>query len=156
MSIRLAATLFATWATFCAGATASPDPCVNAACALDPEYDRIREYERGGVAPPPMPATSAFPSCPASSCSEGESEAERIRAYERGTDAFDQPWIPRNVSPSTTAAGVASRSPETGPPRASTSKRAANDNDADEWSNSTVVAVFLAAAAVWLMARRRR
>jgi hypothetical protein len=153
---RMAVALFVTWATLCTAAGAEPDPCANASCALDPEYDRIREYERGGLAPPSAPATSVFPNCVASSCSEGDSEAERIRGYERGTDVFDHPWIARSVSAPTTPTVVASRVPETRRPQTSASKRVANDSNDDGWSNSTAVVVFLMAAALWLLIRRRR
>jgi hypothetical protein len=60
--------------------------CISAACAQDPEYDRIREYERGVIGSPAPRATIAAPMCADSACNEADPYAADVRELERGNE----------------------------------------------------------------------
>jgi hypothetical protein len=147
----LTCVLFAGWALPCYGTAVDPSDCTSAACAVDPEYDRIRDYERGGVTPASQSATIPAPVCADMSCNVVDAHAEEIHEFERGNNVANRP------SPSGGPShAMSTQEPQAAaPPQAVITLTHDGDNGPD-WLWRGLVAASLIVGAALLLGPRRR
>jgi hypothetical protein len=111
---RVTGVLFAGWALACHGTAIDPSDCTSA--AVDPEYDRIRDYERGGVMPASPRAMIFAPACADMPCNVVDARAEEIHEFERGNDAADRQSPPRGPSQATPTAAMSTQAAQAAAP----------------------------------------
>jgi hypothetical protein len=149
----LTGVLLAGSALACHGTAVDPSDCTSAACAVDPEYDRIRDYERGGVIQASQSAMIPAPICADMSCNVVDAHAEEIHEFERGNDVADRPSPSRGPSHATPTAAMSTQA--AAPPQAVATSTHDGDDGRDWLWRGLVAASVMVGAALLLRPRRR-
>jgi len=140
----------------CHGTPVDPSDCTSAACAVDPEYDRIRDYERAGVMPPLPRAMISAPVCADMSCSVVDAHAEEIHELERGNDVADRPSPPRGPSHATSTAAMSNQAPQAAAPAQAVTTPTHEGDDVRDWLWRVLVTASVIVGAALLLRLRRR
>jgi hypothetical protein len=153
---RITGVLFAGWALACHGTAVDSSDCTSAACAVDPEYDRIRDYERGGVMPASPRAMISAPVCADISCNVVDAHAEEIHEFERGNDVADRPPPQRGPSHATSTAAMSAQSAQAAAPAQAVTAPTHDGDDGRDWLWRGLVAASVMVGTALLLRPRRR